>query len=57
MPLNWDDPRIARWLHDAAQYTRYNLRLSQMILRFAACHFKPFTSPRCTLSANIRTFQ
>ena len=33
--LNWDDPHTARWLRDAARYTGYNLRLSQMILRFS----------------------
>lgn len=32
MPINWDDPNTPRWLLDAARYTRYNLRLSQMIL-------------------------
>ncbi len=48
MPLNWDDPRIARWLRDAAQYTRYNLRLSQMILRFA-----PDGGTLCSLGCGI----
>lgn len=31
MLLNWDDIRTARWLTDAAEYTRYNEKLARLI--------------------------